>query len=178
MSSGHGPPAQRHVRHGPLHDPPYEGLASITTFPPSVDPNLQFLAAHYALAEANFQPEIAPTLPNVLAALAGTSDGWYSNNDPPARTGSTRSSTSYRRPGGSWEIFYGVPPSGWPGRLGPADAGGAYRQLVGTDQFIAEAAAGTLPDFSFVRPGLRLQRGVPRGHIARAMPGWASWSWP
>ena len=77
---------------------PFDGLASISVFPPSVDPNLQFLGRHYALAQANFQPEVAPTLPNVLAALAGTSDGWYSNDNRRHRTGSIRFSTNYRPP--------------------------------------------------------------------------------
>ena len=133
---------------------PYEGLASITTFAPSVDPNLQFLAAHYALAEANFQPEIAPTLPNVLAALAGTSDGWYSNNDPPAADRFHTIFDQLQAAGLSWDIFYGVPPSELAGsvwdQLMPT---GHTGQLIGTDRFIAEASAGTLPDFSFVRPG-------------------------
>ncbi len=133
---------------------PYEGLASITTFAPSVDPNLQFLAAHYALAEANFQPEIAPTLPNVLAALAGTSDGWYSNNDPPPADRFRTIFDQLQAAGLSWDIFYGVPPSELAGsvwdQLMPT---GHTGQLIGTDRFIAEASAGTLPDFSFVRPG-------------------------
>ena len=133
---------------------PYEGLASITVFPPSVDPNLQFLAKHYALAEANFQPEIAPTLPNVLAALAGTSDGWYSNDEPPVSDKFRTIFDQLQVAGRSWDIFYGVPPAELKGtvwdQLMPA---GHTGQLVGTGQFITEAAAGTLPDFSFVRPG-------------------------
>ncbi len=133
---------------------PFDGLASITVFPPSVDPNLHFLGKHYALAQANFQPEVAPTLPNVLAALAGTSDGWYSNNDPPASDRFNTIFDELQAAGRSWDIFYGVSPALLKGtvwdRLMPTDHTG---QLVGTGQFIAEAAAGTLPDFSFVRPG-------------------------
>jgi len=133
---------------------PYEGLASITTFPPSVDPNLQFLASHYALAEANFQPEIAPSLPNVLAALAGTADGWYSNNEPPASDRFHTIFDQLQSAGRSWKIFYGVDPSLLAGsvldKLMPA---GHSDRLVGTGQFVAEAATGTLPNFSFVRPG-------------------------
>ena len=133
---------------------PYEGLASITIFPPSIDPNLQFLGRHYALAQANFQPEIAPTTPNVLAALAGTSDGWYSNNDPPASDTFRTIFDQLQAAGHSWDIFYGVPPALLKGtvwdRLMPA---GHTGQLVDTASFITEAAEGTLPDFSFVRPG-------------------------
>jgi phospholipase C len=133
---------------------PYEGLASITIFPPSIDPNLQFLGRHYALAQANFQPEIAPTTPNVLAALAGTSDGWYSNGDPPALDTFRTIFDQLQAAGHSWDIFYGVSPSLLEGtvwdRLMPA---GHTGQLVDTARFITEAAGGTLPDFSFVRPG-------------------------
>ena len=121
---------------------PYDGLASITVFPPSVDPNLQFLAKHYALAEANFQPEIAPTLPNVLAALAGTSDGWYSNDEPPVSDKFRTIFDQLQVAGRSWDIFYGVPPAELKGtvwdQLMPA---GHTGQLVGTGQFISEAAA-------------------------------------
>ncbi len=133
---------------------PYEGLASITIFPPSVDPNLQFLGQHYALAEANFQPEIAPTTPNVLAALAGASDGWYANTDPPASDTFRTIFDQLQAAGHSWDIFYGVSPSLLKGtvwdRLMPA---GHTNQLVSTTSFVAEAGAGRLPDFSFVRPG-------------------------
>jgi phospholipase C len=133
---------------------PFDGLASITVFPPSVDPNLQFLGTHYALAEANFQPEVAPTLPNVMAAVAGTSDGWYTNENPPASDSFHTIFDQLQAAGRSWDIFYGVPPALLQGtvwdQLMPA---GHTGQLVGTGQFIADAAGGTLPDFSFVRPG-------------------------
>jgi len=133
---------------------PFDGLASITVFPPSVDPNLQFLGTHYALAEANFQPEVAPTLPNVMAAVAGTSDGWYSNDNPPASYSFHTIFDQLQAAGRSWDIFYGVAPAVLQGtvwdQLMPAGRAG---QLVGTGQFIADAASGTLPDFSFVRPG-------------------------
>jgi phospholipase C len=133
---------------------PYEGLASITVFPPSVDPNLQFLGRHYALAEANFQPEIAPTTPNVIAALAGTSDGWYSNDDPPVTDKFHTIFDELQAAGRSWDIFFGFSPSlvegtYW-GGLVPA---GHTGQLLGTGQFITDAALGRLPDFSLVRPG-------------------------
>jgi phospholipase C len=133
---------------------PYEGLASVTVFPPSIDPNLQFLATHYALAEANFQPEIAPTLPNVLAAVAGGSDGWYSNDNPPASDRFRTIFDELQAAGLSWDIFYGVSPALLAGsvwdQLMPA---GHTRDLVGADQFMGDAGAGDLPDFSFVRPG-------------------------
>lgn len=132
---------------------PYEGLASITVFPPSVDPNLQFLAKHYALAESNFQPEIAPTLPNVLAALSGTSDGWYTNDTPPSSDRFYTIFDELQHAGHSWQVFNGADPPAagtiW-GHLVPA---GMTDNVVGASRFITEATKGTLPNFSFVRPG-------------------------
>src|SRR6201988_2728813 len=52
---------------------PQNSYASITEFGPQFDPNQQYLAQHYELADHNFQPEIAPTMPNVMTALNGTS---------------------------------------------------------------------------------------------------------
>src|ERR1700683_3064745 len=133
---------------------PYDGLASITTFPPSADPDLQYLASHYALADHNFQPEVGPTQPNVTAALNGDSGGWYFNNNPPATEQFHTIFDELQSAGRSWEIYYGVAPSLLAGsiwdRYLPA---GFTNRLVGTDQFIVAATAGTLPDFSFVRPG-------------------------
>ena len=153
--SSHGPPANGVFKMDRYTVTPYEGLASITVFPPSVDPNLQFLGQHYALAEANFQPEIALRRPNILAALAGTSDGWYSNSEPPASDKFHRIFDQLQAAGRSWDIFFGFPPAYLQGTywdsLVPA---GHTNQLVTTGQFIADAAVGTLPDFSFVRPGV------------------------
>ena len=70
-----------------------DGLASITGFGPAFDPNQQYLASHYELADDNFQPTIAPTQPNVMTALNGTDHGWVYNTPPPPPRG-TRSSTS------------------------------------------------------------------------------------
>lgn len=89
---------------------PANGIASITLFPSSADPNLPFLASHYALAEGNFQPEIAPSTPNIIAALVGWSDGGYENTSAPA---SDRFQTVFhqlQRPGLSWEILSGARP--------------------------------------------------------------------
>ena len=86
--------------------------------------------------------------------LAGTSDGWYSNSDPPASDTFRTIFDQLQAAGHSWDIFYGVPPALLKGtvwdRLMPA---GHTGQLVDTASFITEAAEGTLPDFSFVRPG-------------------------
>ena len=141
---------------------PADGLASITTFPASEDPNLQFLATHYALAQHNFQPEVAPTQPNVTSALSGDSDGWYFNNAAPAGDTYRTIFDQLQAAGRSWKIFYGVPPSLLAGSIWDQyQPTGVTGGLVGTDQFIADAASGTLPNFSFVRPGFGYSQESP-----------------
>ena len=44
---------------------PQDGMAAITEFGPQFDPDQQYLASAYELADHNFQPVIAPTQPNV-----------------------------------------------------------------------------------------------------------------
>ncbi len=65
---------------------PQDGMAAITEFGPQFDPNEQYLASAYELADHNFQPVIAPTQPNVLTALNGTDHGWVYNNLEPGPT--------------------------------------------------------------------------------------------
>ncbi|MGH9104663.1 MAG: alkaline phosphatase family protein [Acidimicrobiales bacterium] len=166
---------------------PYDGLAAITLFPPSADPDLQFLATHYALAERNFQPEVGPTQPNVTASVNGSSEGWYFNNGPPASEKFHTIFDELQAAGRSWKIYYGVPPgllagSVWD-RYMPE---GATDALVGTSQFIAAARAGQLPAFSFVRPGFGYSEEPPEdlslgdawlGQLVKAVmtgPDWAS----
>src|SRR6202042_2897068 len=45
---------------------PQDGMSAITEFGPSFDPNEQYLASDFELADHNFQPQIAPTQPNVM----------------------------------------------------------------------------------------------------------------
>ena len=133
---------------------PGEGLSSITVFSPSTDPDLQYLARSYELADHNFQPAIAPTLPNVLYGLAATSEGHLTNSVP--ATGSWRTifdelEAAHR----SWRIYAGVPLSVfrgtvWDRLVPPGSTGG----LATTSRFLADLADGELPDFSFVRPGV------------------------
>ena len=74
---------------------PQDGMAAITEFGPKFDPNEQYLASSFELADQNFQPVIAPTQPNVLTALNGTDHGWvYNNLQPGPRWRGTPSSTS------------------------------------------------------------------------------------
>lgn len=141
---------------------PGDGLATVTTMPPALDPNLQALAHQFVLADHNFQPEIAPTQPNVISALAATSDGWMSNADPPA---ADRFNTifdelsAYHR---SWKIYYGVPTSilagsVWYRMIPPGSAAG----ITTTSQFVSDVAANRLPSFSLVRPGFGYSQEPP-----------------
>lgn len=134
---------------------PGEGLSSITTFDPVADPNLQYLARHFALADRNFQPAIAPTLPNVLYALAATSHGQLTNTvpagGPPWFTIFDELTKAHR----SWHIYSGVPTSVYQGtvwtRLLPP---GTANDLTSASQFFSDLKHGNLPNFSFVRPGV------------------------
>lgn len=166
---------------------PFDGLASITTFPAAEDPNLQYLAAHYALLDHNFQPVIGPTQPNVTAALAGSAEGWYFNNQPPANVRFHTIFDELQKAGRSWRIFYGVPPALLAGsiwdRYMPA---GTDANLVDLSQFYTDAADGKLPDFSFVRPGFGYSEESPEdvslgdawlGQVVKAVmqsPDWKS----
>ncbi len=132
---------------------PGSAICSITTFAPSVDPDLQYLARHFELADENFQPVVGPTRPNVLAALTGSASGtpgegvvtsggrWYSIFDQLAGAGLTS------------RIYYGVPLSIFPGTVWP-ELLPAGASLATTTRFLSDLADGTLPNFSFVRPGV------------------------
>jgi phospholipase C len=134
---------------------PGEGVSSITTFSPETDPNLQYLARRFELADENFQPAIAPTLPNVLYALAATSHGNLTNTVPvsgPAwSTIFDELSAAHR----TWRIYPGVPSAVFRGtvwtKLLPS---GSTTNLTSTSQFFTDIVRGELPDFSFVRPGV------------------------
>jgi hypothetical protein len=65
---------------------PQDGMSAITEFGPQFDPNEQYLASSFELADHNFQPVIAPTEPNVMTALNGTDHGWVYNNLEPGAT--------------------------------------------------------------------------------------------
>ena len=135
---------------------PQDGMAAITEFGPHFDPNEQYLASSYELADHNFQPVIAPTQPNVLTALNGTDHGWVYNNLQPGATQPWNSIfdelTSHGR---SWKIYYALPPSVldgtvWPQLIPP----GSAADLTTGAAFLADLASGRLPDFSFIRPGV------------------------
>ena len=135
---------------------PQNSFASITEFGPQFDPNQQYLAQHYELADHNFQPEIAPTMPNVMTALNGTSHDWFFNNTNPNDTQPWNSIfdelAKVNRP---WKIYYALPTSILNGTLWdkivPSDQ---LSDITTGDQFFSDIASGNLPDFSFVRPGV------------------------
>jgi phospholipase C len=134
---------------------PADSMASITEFGPQFTPNQQYLAQHYELADQNFQPLIGPTQPNVMAALNGTSHDYYYNNfnltDPQPWNSIFDEMTTAGR---SWKIYYGLPREHLNGTIWEKIVPPDHLQDITTgDQFINDVADGSLPDFSFVRPG-------------------------
>jgi phospholipase C len=135
---------------------PQDGMSAITEFGPSFDPDEQYLASHYELADHNFQPVIAPTQPNVMTALNGTDHGWVYNNLEPGATKPWHSIfkelTAYHR---SWKIYYALPPDILNGTIwDQIIPKGHSSDLTTGTQFFTDLSDGQLPDFSFVRPGV------------------------
>jgi phospholipase C len=135
---------------------PADGMASITEFGPHFDPNQQYLARHYELADHNFQPLIAPTMPNVMAALNGTAHDWYSNDLNPNDTQPWNSIFDEMTAAGrSWKIYYALPLTVLDGTLWQRIIPPGHEDdITSGDQFFSDIADGRLPDFSFVRPGV------------------------
>ena len=89
---------------------PQDGMSAITEFNPPFDPNEQYLASSFELADHNFQPVIAPTQPNVMTALNGTDHGWVYNNLEPGATQPWNSIfDELTARGRSWKIYYPLP---------------------------------------------------------------------
>jgi phospholipase C len=135
---------------------PQDGMSAITEFGPQFDPDEQYLAAHYELADHNFQPVIAPTQPNVMTALNGTDHGWVYNNLEPGTTPPWNSIfDELSAHGRTWKIYYALPTSILSGTIWDQIIPSADTQDLTTgSQFFTDLADGTLPDFSFVRPGV------------------------
>ncbi|HZR53970.1 MAG TPA: alkaline phosphatase family protein [Streptosporangiaceae bacterium] len=135
---------------------PQDSMASITEFGPSFDPDEQYLAARYELADHNFQPLIAPTQPNVMTALNGTAHGWYYNNLEPGPAKPWNSIfDELTTHGRSWKIYYALPAWTLNGTIwDQIIPSGSAADLTDGDHFFADLGAGRLPDFSFVRPGV------------------------
>jgi phospholipase C len=135
---------------------PQDGMSAITEFGPQFDPDEQYLAAHFELADHNFQPVIAPTQPNVMTALNGTDHGWVYNNLEPGSTPPWNSIfdelSAHDR---TWKIYYALPTSILSGTIWDQIIPSADSQDLTTgSQFFTDLQDGTLPDFSFVRPGV------------------------
>ena len=135
---------------------PQDGMSAITEFGPQFDPDEQYLAGNYELADHNFQPVIAPTQPNVMTALNGTDHGWVYNNLEPGSTQPWNSIfdelSAHNR---SWKIYYALPPSILDGTIWDQIIPSADSQdLTTATQFFTDLSDGGLPDFSFVRPGV------------------------
>ena len=134
---------------------PQDGMASITEFGPQFDPNQQYLAQHYELADHNFQPVIAPTQPNVMYALNADGHNWMYNNLDPDDTQPWNSIFDelavHQRTG---KVYYAVPPDHLNGTIWDKIVPPDLKDLSTADQFYQDLAQGALPDFSFVRPGV------------------------
>ena len=142
---------------------PQDGMSAITEFGPQFDPDQQYLARKYELADHNFQPVIAPTLPNVMTALNGTDHGWVYNNLEPGSTQPWNSIfDELAAHGRTWKIYYALPASVLNGtiwdRIIPP---GSTADLTTGGQFFSDIASGALPDFSFVRPGVGYSTEAP-----------------
>jgi phospholipase C len=135
---------------------PQDSMASITEFGPWADPNEQYLAGHYELADHNFQPQVAPTQPNVMTALNGTDHGWPYNNLEPGPTKPWHSIfDELTAHGMSWKIYYALDPSVLNGTIWDQIIPPGHSQDLTTgDQFFTDLTSGNLPAFSFVRPGV------------------------
>ena len=135
---------------------PADLMASITEFGPQFDPNQQYLARHYELADHNFQPFIAPTMPNVMGALNGTSHGWFDNNLNPNDTQPWNSIFDEMTVAGrSWKIYYALPLTVIDGTLWEKIIPRGHEDDIASgDQFFTDVAHAELPDFSIVRPGV------------------------
>jgi phospholipase C len=135
---------------------PADSMASITEFGPRFDPDQQYLARHYELADHNFQPLIGPTMPNVMAALNGTAHGWFSNSLNPDDTQPWNSIfDELTAAGRSWKIYYALPLTVLDGTLWEKIIPPGHEDdITPGDQFFTDIADGQLPDFSFVRPGV------------------------
>jgi phospholipase C len=114
--------------------------------------NLPFyysLYSTFATDDRYFQSVLGPTYPNRFYLLAGTSFGHIQNDNPPA--GGWPQTSIFDRLGAagiSWKIYYAQFPFG---------EFFSYVQqhmdhVAPISQYYADAAAGTLPDVSFVDP--------------------------
>jgi len=145
--------------------PPY-GSSAVTSFGPHFDPDLRYLARRFESATRNFQPAIAPTRPNLMMALNATAHGWYYNrrNPHPSRWYSIFDElTQYRY---TWKIYLGLPTWLHPRQSWYQLVPRRHRSDVTTaSRFFTDLTAGTLPRFSFVRPGFGYSE-EPREDIA------------
>jgi phospholipase C len=133
---------------------PQDGMSAVTEFGPSFDPDEQYLASAYELADHNFQPVIGPTQPNVLTALTGTDHGWDSSDPEPAQPWNSifDELTAHGR---TWKIYYALPTSVLSGTIWEQIIpSGHTADLTSADRFFTDLAGAGLPDFSFVRPGV------------------------
>lgn len=145
------------------HHPAWRGCGVMDMFAPERLPVMTTLAQEFVLMDQFFCSYPGPTWPNRLFFLSGTSNGltetipWF--HDTPGKL--------FPQPtifdqvadaGGTWRLYYADTP--WEIFVETIAHHPANTQPMGT--FYADAAAGTLPDFSFINP--RSGINVTTGH--------------
>ena len=144
---------------------PY-GASAVTTFGARFDPDLRYLARRYESATRNFQPTIAPTRPNVMMALNATAHDWYYNRRDPHPAPWYSIFDELTQYSYTWKIYLGLPTWLHPRRSWFQLVPRRHRADVTTaSQFFTDLSSGTLPQFSFVRPGFGYSE-EPREDIA------------
>ena len=159
--------------------PPF-GSSAVTRFGARFDPDLRYLAHRYESATRNFQPVIAPTRPNVMMALNATAHGWYYNRRNPHPSPWYSIFDELTEYSYTWKIYLGLPTWLHPRQSWYQLVPRRHRSDVTTaSQFFTDLATGTLPRFSFIRPGFGYSE-EPREDIAEGDAGSASSSrrWP
>lgn len=141
------------------------GLATITEWGPSFDPNLQYLAQNYELADHNFQAAIGPTQPNVHYALTGTDEHFpYNNPQPPPGITIQNDYSIFKELDAAgltskayWGLPFGTLGAFWYDMFPPDRMSDATT----TDQFFTDLANNNLPSFSLLRAAGNYQEGAP-----------------
>ena len=145
--------------------PPF-GSSAVTRFGARFDPDLRYLARRYESATRNFQPAIAPTRPNVMMALNATTHGWYYNRRNPHPSPWYSIFDELTQYSYTWKIYLGLPTWLHPRQSWYQLVPRKHRSDVTTaSQFFTDLSSGTLPRFSFVRPGFGYSE-EPREDIA------------
>ena len=131
----------------PAADKPYDPAAVMHYFLPQHVPVISTLAYEFGVSDQWHASAPCQTWPNRFFAHTGTARGYVNNNLFPVPFPATSIFRRLSENGCSWRIYYhDVPQS-----LALGDV--LVRSLLhGFGQFIADAQAGSLPNYSFIEP--------------------------